>query len=146
MGSSIRRAPVPSNTASQSTLTPRDHASPTEAQKRPCPPSSRRSEPIAAASTPASSAVSCTPIVSTGWALDSMNTPKPSSSNRRTAPSSSTVRRRLVNQYSASSSEPSTHSPVTVDRNGTWALFGCTGASSSSSSSRSSSTWAECEA
>ncbi len=92
------------------------------------------------------SAVSWTAMVSTGWALHSTNTPCPCSISARTDGSNRTGRRRLVYQYPASSSVPSSQPAVTVEKNGVWPARGATGASRVASSSSIGVTCAECEA
>ncbi len=93
-----------------------------------------------------SSAVSSMGMVSTGCGLTSMKAPKPASASLRTAASNSTVRRRLRYQYPASRPVPSAHCASTVEKNGTAAVRGDTGASRSRICRRISSTCAEWEA
>ncbi|MBJ6617754.1 hypothetical protein H4N49_01145 [Streptomyces sp. DHE17-7] len=71
--------------------------------------------PTTPARTPASSKVSRTPVATTGCALTSTNTRKPSASSARVAASNSTVPRRLRYQYEPSRTAVSIASPVTVE-------------------------------
>ncbi len=74
------------------------------------PPAWRRRVPTTVPAT-----VSSMAAVSTGWGLTSTNTSWPAAPRARTAVSSSTVRRRLLYQYSASRAVVSSSPPVTVE-------------------------------
>ena len=123
------------------TGTPCAHACPNERAKRSIPPSSRRNDPTATAtSAPSASNVSPSPTVSTGCALHSTNAVNPSASNRRAAPSNSTVPRRFRYQYPPSNDASATTSPDTVEYNGTTGTRGATGPSTRANSSSNTST------
>ncbi len=146
VGRATRRAPVPSNTRGHATGTPRTNTSARHVRNRSVPPCPRRSVPTATARSPAASMISCTAAVSTGCELTSTKTRWPCPSNARTAGSKPTVCRRLRYQYPASIPAVSSHSPVTVEKNGTSAGRGAMPSSAADSSSRTSSTCGECDA
>ncbi len=114
VGSRIRRAPEPWNTALQSTVTPRTCSSARDRRKVGTPGWCRRREPttVACALSPSPSSVSWTPASSTGCGLTSTNVRWPAASRARVACSNRISRVMLRCQYGPSRPTVSWRPPV----------------------------------